>query len=235
MRFLCLHGRGTSSQIFELQTARLREELSSHEFVFIDGVVSTEPSEGAEAVADEFFGWFDKPISQAQSQELLLGLVDFIANNGPFQGVMGFSEGGIVAAMLLAEDARQGFAGFQCGILLSAAPPLDPAGISQEPASLRCLNPAVDGSVIRVPTAHIIGSNEPFARLVALSPLSGLWISSGMGDPEKLHQSLFQLCHDERELVFHQLGHEVPGAKSAEGLSGALRAIERTIERAQLG
>jgi hypothetical protein len=68
-----------------------------------------------------------------------------------------------------------------------------------------------------------------------LSPLSGLWTSSGMGDPEKLHQSLFQLCNDERELFSHQLGHEVPGAKSAEGLSGALRAIERTIERAQSG
>ncbi|EHK26102.1 uncharacterized protein TRIVIDRAFT_218274 [Trichoderma virens Gv29-8] len=210
MRFLCLHGRGTSSQIFELQT-------------------------GAEAIADEFFGWFDKPISQAQSKELLLGLMEFIANNGPFQGVMGFSEGGIVAAMLLAEDARQAFAGFQCGILLSAAPPLDPGGIHQEPATLRCLNPAVDGAVIRVPTAHIIGSNEPFARLLALSPLAGLLISGGLKDPEELHQWLFRLCDNQRELFVHQLGHEVPGARSAEGLSGALRTIERTIERAQLG
>lgn len=148
---------------------------------------------------------------------------------------MGFSEGGIVAAMLLAEDARQAFADFQCGIFLSAAPSLDPARIREEPVTLRCLNPALDGTVIRVPTAHIIGSNEPFAHLVALSPLSGLWISSGMDDPEKLHQWLFQLCSDERELFVHQLGHEVPGAKSLEGLSGALRAIERTIERARLG
>ncbi|KAL7945551.1 hypothetical protein V8C42DRAFT_345151 [Trichoderma barbatum] len=190
---------------------------------------------GAEAVADEFFGWFDEPITPAQTKELLFGLMEFIANNGPFQGVMGFSEGGIVAAMLLAEDARQAAADFQCGILLSAAPPLDSGAIYQEPASLRCLNPGVDGAVISVPTAHIVGSNEPFARLVALSPLSGLWISSGMEDPEKLHQALFQLCDDERELFVHQLGHEVPGARSVEGLSGALQVMERTIERAQLG
>ncbi|KAH6611311.1 hypothetical protein Trco_001331 [Trichoderma cornu-damae] len=190
----------------------------------------------AEAVADEFFGWFDWPASQAQAQELLLGLVDFVTDNGPFQGVMGFSEGGIVAAMLLAEDERRAFAGFRCGILMSAAPPPDPTGIRQEPATLRCLNPAVDGVAIRVPTAHIVGSNEPFARLVQLSPLSGLLVSGGMDEPEKLHQWLFQLCDDgQRELFAHQLGHEVPGAKSAEGLSGALRAIERTIERAQLG
>ncbi|KAL6805518.1 serine hydrolase domain-containing protein [Trichoderma sp. SZMC 28012] len=236
MRFLCLHGRGTSRQIFEMQTVRLREALSSHEFVFIDGIVETEPSEGAEAVADEFFAWFDKPISQAQSQELLLSLVDFIANNGPFQGIMGFSEGGIVAAMLLAEDARQAFAGFQCGILLSAAPPLDPAGIHREPATLRCLNPAVDGAVIRVPTAHIVGACEPFARLLPVSPLAGLLVSGGMEDPEKLHKLLFQLCdEDGRELFIHPLGHEVPGAKSVEGLSGTIRVIERTIERAELG
>ncbi|KAL7937159.1 serine hydrolase domain-containing protein [Trichoderma chlorosporum] len=236
MRFLCLHGRGTSGEIFEIQTVRLREALSSHEFVFIDGVVATEPMQGAEAVAHEFFAWFDEPISEAQSQDLLLGLVDFITNNGPFQGIMGFSEGGIVAAMLLAEDARQAFASFQCGIILSAAPPPDPAGIHREPATLRCLNPAVDGTVIRVPTAHIVGANEPFASLISLSPLAGLFASGSMEDPERLHKLLFQLCDGEgRELFIHPLGHEVPGAKSTEGLPGTVRAIERTIERAQLG
>ncbi|RFU73356.1 hypothetical protein TARUN_8878 [Trichoderma arundinaceum] len=187
---------------------------------------------GADAIADEFFGWFDEPITEAQSQELLLGLVDFIAANGPFQGLMGFSEGGMVAAMLLAEDAREPFADFRCGIFLSTGPTLDPAGIREEPVTLRCLDPAVDGVVIRVPTAHIVGSNEPFARLLKLSPLADLL--SGMGDPEKLHQRLFQLCDDkERELFAHQLGHEVPGARSPEGLSGALSVIERTIERAE--
>ncbi|KAL6878976.1 serine hydrolase FSH [Trichoderma novae-zelandiae] len=234
MRFLCLHGRGTSAQIFELQTARLREQLSDHEFVFIDGVVETEPSEGAEAVAEEFFGWFEQPASPAQTQQLLLGLVDFITANGPFQGLMGFSEGGIVAATLLAHDARQPFAGLECGVLMSAAPPLDPAGILDDPPTLRCLIPAVDGAAIRVPTAHVAGANEPFAHLVSLSPLAGVLISSGLGDPEKLHQLLFQLCDDRRrERFVHGLGHEVPGARSDEGLAGTVRVIERTIERAQ--
>ncbi|KAH0498067.1 hypothetical protein TgHK011_005345 [Trichoderma gracile] len=240
MRFLCLHGRGTSAQIFELQTARLREQLSDHEFVFIDGNVETEPSEGAEAVADEFFGWFDQPVTPAHTRQLLLGLIDFITAEGPFQGLMGFSEGGIVAAMLLAHDARERFAGLECGILMSAAPPLDPAGIlEQDPPTLRCLIPAaddVDGTAIRVPTAHVIGSNEPFAHLVSLSPLAGVLISSGLEDPEELHQLLFRLCDgSRRERFVHTLGHEVPGARSDEGLAGAVRVIERTIERAQSG
>ncbi|PTB69585.1 hypothetical protein BBK36DRAFT_1156153 [Trichoderma citrinoviride] len=195
MRFLCLHGRGTSAQIFELQTARLREQLSDHEFVFIDGPVETEPSEGAEAVADQFFGWFEQPASPAQAQQVLQGLVDFIDANGPFEGLMGFSEGGIVAATLLAHDARQRFAGLECGILMSAAPPLDPAGILEgdDPPALRFLIPVVDGTAIRVPTAHVVGANEPFAHLVSLSPLAGVLIGGGLEDPEELHQLLFHL------------------------------------------
>jgi hypothetical protein len=196
-------------------------------------------SAGAEAVADEFFGWFDQPVTPAHTRQLLLGLIDFITAEGPFQGLMGFSEGGIVAAMLLTHDARSSFAGLECGILMSAAPPLDPAGILEEdPPTLRCLTPAgvVDGTAIRVPTAHVIGSNEPFAHLVSLSPLAGVLISSGLEDPEELHQLLFQLCDgSRRERFFHQLGHEVPGARLDEGLAGTVRVIERTIERAQSG
>ncbi|KAL7805587.1 serine hydrolase domain-containing protein [Trichoderma aethiopicum] len=237
MRFLCLHGRGTSAQIFELQTARLREQLSDHEFVFIDGVVETEPSEGAEAVADEFFGWFDQPVTPAHTRQVLQGLIDFITANGPFHGLMGFSEGGIVAATLLAHDARERFAGLECGILMSAAPPLDPAGILEgqgDPPTLRCLTPAVDGTAIRVPTAHVVGANEPFAHLVSLSPLAGVLIGGGLEDPEELHQLLFHLCDgSRRERFVHPLGHEVPGARSDEGLAGTVRVIERTIERAQ--
>lgn len=84
MRFLCLHGRGSSSTVghsdkhnmeltdrliprrffrcrpvrcsvepwfhmkfsSEAKLAKLREELDDHEFVFVNGTVPTEPSEG---------------------------------------------------------------------------------------------------------------------------------------------------------------------------------------------
>ena len=42
MRFLCLHGMGTNSRIFEAQTAAIRYLLGSeHTFEFIDGAVPT--------------------------------------------------------------------------------------------------------------------------------------------------------------------------------------------------
>lgn len=183
-------------------------------------------------MADENFGYFNDELEVNKCQELVLGLVDFVKSQGPFDGVMGFSEGGILAAMLLIEDSRQPFVGFKCGILFSAAPPLDPDVVRT--GRVRSVDPASDGVVIKVPTAHISGLNEPFEQLRLLSPLAPLWAEVGMEDPKKLQDNLAQLCDDQlREAFLHELGHEVPGAHSTEGLSGALRAIERTIENAR--
>ncbi len=79
--------------------------------------------------------------------------------HGPFDGVMGFSEGAVLATMLLVEDARRPFGNFRCGILFSAALPLDP-DIVMSPggeglAPLRCLHPSIDGIVVNVPTVHV--------------------------------------------------------------------------------
>ena len=47
MRFLCLHGHGTNSQILEAQLDPLRAYLPGDwEFDFLDGEVKCEPSPG---------------------------------------------------------------------------------------------------------------------------------------------------------------------------------------------
>ena len=47
MRFLCLHGHGTNSQILEAQLEPLRASLPSDwEFLFLDGEVETIPAPG---------------------------------------------------------------------------------------------------------------------------------------------------------------------------------------------
>jgi hypothetical protein len=41
MRFLCFHGYGTSSQIFEQQFAAIARALGdNHEYVYLDGEIS---------------------------------------------------------------------------------------------------------------------------------------------------------------------------------------------------
>ncbi|RMJ23998.1 Serine hydrolase FSH1 [Aspergillus sp. HF37] len=212
-------------QIFQMQTEKLREALDDHDFVFVDGAVPTAPSEGATAVTNETYGYIPDRINDAsQCRELLAGLVDYCAHSPQsFDGVMGFSEGGIVAAMLLLEDARRPFAGFKCGIFFSAALPLDPDVVRTD--VVRCINPDVDGVVLRVPTALI--AEEDLVRLRDRSPLAPLWCQ------EDAQEALVRVCDEGlREVVRHAQGHQVPGFKTTDGLLETLQAIERTIERA---
>ncbi|KAI1647088.1 serine hydrolase FSH [Daldinia loculata] len=212
MRWLCLHGRGTSAQIFEMQTVRIREALGrDHEFVFVNGTVSTEPDVGADAIADEFFGYVAHDADQ--DRELCDNMIEFVESQGPFDGFMGFSEGGTVAAMMLVEDARHGsFGGIKCAVFFCAALPFDPD--QARTGVIRYIDPDTDGVLLTIPTAHI-------------------WAQTAGAHEIKVHQSLTQICDDRvREVFLHDLGHDVPGAKSDKGLAGAVRAIEHVIENA---
>lgn len=46
MRFLCLHGMGTSSRILESQIAGICAQLEGHDFVFADGEVKCDAADG---------------------------------------------------------------------------------------------------------------------------------------------------------------------------------------------
>lgn len=192
------------------------------------------------------YGYLPDPADVGQYQDLISGLIDTVQGQGPFDGVMGFSEGGIVAATLLLEDARRPFANFKCGILFSAAPPLDPDDLRAN--VVRCLDPERDGVAIRVPTAHIyshensppagdasassISSNRTGVGIADVqSPLNRLWSEAGWGTAEQVHSSLARLCSDSQVFV-HVLGHQVPGPRDKDALRGALRAINRTIDTA---
>ena len=48
MKFLCLHGMGTNSSIFESQLSSTLPylEAQGHEFIFVDGLIECAPAEG---------------------------------------------------------------------------------------------------------------------------------------------------------------------------------------------
>lgn len=165
---------------------------------------------GAAALADEFYGFVGDDISERQ--ELLQGLLDVTESHGPFDGLIGFSEGGTVAATILIEDSKNAsFGGLKCAVFFSAAAPFDPAALRT--GVLKHIDPSVDDVPINIPTAHI-------------------WSSVATAEELKVHESLAKFCDkDCREIFHHDLGHDVPGAKSDKGMAGTLRAIERTIEK----
>lgn len=53
MKILCLHGHGTSSAIFEIQLAGIREALGDgYEYVYLDGPVESSRVQGMFACLD---------------------------------------------------------------------------------------------------------------------------------------------------------------------------------------
>lgn len=104
------------------------------------------------------------------------------------------------------------FSPFRLAIFLSGGVPVSPVALAHN--QRRLLSVATDGVQIRIPTAHIWGSND--TEYPAFGPV------------------LHQLCAPEmRSEYIHQGGHEVPGVSDKEGLAGAVRCIKRAIAQAE--
>lgn len=251
MRFLCLHGLGTNSQvgsswnhvivctvltswqIFENQTgksfthvrnypllmlhrhkAALRYELGYHHtYEFVEGTYSTDPApeiRGATSTADEFFSYVD--IQDISSWAKALDqLEEYLAVEGPFDGVFAFSQGAQLAATYIVHKTRQSPQSnpiFKCAVFFSAGMAYDPDQLQQK--TDRPLSHAVDGEVIRIPTAHIWGCNDS---------------SSG--------EQVSGICASEcKEIYVHDGGHEIPGARMSVAVRSIVRAIRRVVSLA---
>ena len=87
-------------------------------------------------------------------------LYNVIEDEGPFDGVIGVSEGASVAATLLIDDiqackAKQTQSHFRCGIFYIGAPAWSADGTRPWLAEEH-------GQVIDLPTCHIMGVNDTF-------------------------------------------------------------------------
>lgn len=168
---------------------------------------------GATAVSDEYFGYVGDSLQEYE--DLYHDLLDVVSSQGPFDSLMGFSEGGAVAAWMLIENAKLPltFGPLRCAIFFSAAVPFHPDVIRT--GIVKPVDPAIESETIKVPTAHI-------------------WSCENDVNGEAA-RTLATLCAAEtRETFVHTLGHNVPGSKSdSDALAGSLRIIERTIERAK--
>lgn len=137
----------------------------------------------------------------------------FIQTHGPFDGLFGFSEGGGLAAGLIAHQIRHAEAEFQfkCGILFCAGEPVDLDALQK--GNLAQLDVAAHMGSLRLPAAHIW---DPEDRL---HPGFGSCVRELWSD-------------DVAEDVKHGLGHSIPGKAGSREVLDTVRAIERTIERA---
>lgn len=102
VRVLCLHGMGTDASILRAQLSPSLSLLPpSYSFTFPDAPILCDPSPGVE---DFYNGpyrcWFNTPTTEKVAQANAY-LKEFLTQSGPFDVVIGFSQGAALAASLL--------------------------------------------------------------------------------------------------------------------------------------
>ncbi|PLB49259.1 hypothetical protein P170DRAFT_408360 [Aspergillus steynii IBT 23096] len=212
MRFLCLHGAGTSGEIFEIQSGGLSHTLSDkgHHFEYIDGRVPApvEP-ELAGICEGPFYNHYsrDGPPGPGLSQAIA-HVMQIIEKKGPFDAVMGFSQGAALAFSLLVEHAKTHSTPlFKAAVFICGAPPFESSG--QEAIKLQ----PGEKYPLSIPTTSIVGKQDY------------LYESSML---------LYSLCDPAKaEFYDHGSRHLIPF--DMKNTNAMLAAIERTIERAERG
>jgi Serine hydrolase (FSH1) len=166
---------------------------------------------------DAYFNYFD-PNSVESMSKALDNLQTFLKLEGPYDGVMAFSQGAIlVATYLIQQKLRhpQKPLPFKCAIFLSGGIPLDPQALEQ--GNVQRLKEE-DGNrhlMAGLATAHIWGRND------TLFP--------GTSDV------LYALSDPKLGSIFlHDEGHSIPAARSKYAVSGAVKAIRRAVDRASI-
>lgn len=146
----------------------------------------------------------------------LNNLERYIDIQGPFEGIVAFSQGGALASTLLVRYARRSTAisPLKVVVFFSGGVPADPDDL--ERGIVRALDHSAVGEAIKIPTAHIWGVTE----------------RGELDWPPKLRD----LCMKEtREEFQHGGGHEIPGSKDRAAVTRAVQAMRRAIWRAEIG
>ncbi|KAL4745377.1 serine hydrolase FSH [Aspergillus terricola var. indicus] len=136
-KILCLHGHGTSAHIFKSQTASFRRTLPhSYAFDFISAPFPSPPAPGIKAIYPDSptYTWFREP-TPAGLRDAHRYVVEYIQKHGPYDAVMGFSQGcSLIASMALyhsydrwSEKGQDGICGdlpFKAAIFICGGIPL---------------------------------------------------------------------------------------------------------------
>ncbi|KAI0142876.1 serine hydrolase FSH [Xylariaceae sp. FL1272] len=215
MHFLCLHGAGSNAQTFETQTAALRYELGDHHtYEFVEGVLPCPMAPELEGIASPHDQEYYKYIDENEVDTCIAAIRNldaYIAAEGPFDGILAFSEGAMVAATYIKWKAKQsGLNPLKCAVFLSAWNAVDPDFLMNE-GKIEILKAGANIDSVSLPTAHIWGKKDVSAP--NSSRVSELFSA------------------DLREIHEHVGAHEIPGPRMTADVKSSVRIIRRTITR----
>ncbi|KAI0440609.1 putative DUF341 family oxidoreductase [Xylaria telfairii] len=216
LRYLCLHGAGTNSDIFQAQLGPIIRELSKYDcadFVFVDGELDSEPGPGVAGTFDSpyytYFKWPRSPNASDDTsvEEAYQLIYDVLAGDeGPFDGLMGFSHGATLAFGFLVNHAKTRphqplrALGLRCAVFMSSIPPF------RQLDSGELLFDACMGGHIDIPSITIAGRKDfVYEHTVRMASLC-------MPGPA--------------QLLIHDMGHEVPrDSRNVHEIAAAIRKL----------
>lgn len=195
-------------QLGQLVT-RLEKEQNL-ELHFIDGLIETECQEDMKGLfRGPYYSWCsmlsdNKLVDYESAKQALDFVQDIIVEDGPFDGIMGFSQGAALALALLLRHATDH--------------PLDPAyAICKFAIFFSCVgineeqNQWDDGNLLSIPSLHVFDKND---SMVAIDT------STGACEPGSA------------KLVLHERGHVIPRDKVT--VNRILDAIQDLQHRARV-
>ncbi|PIA51958.1 hypothetical protein AQUCO_01000079v1 [Aquilegia coerulea] len=206
-RFLCLHGFRTSAKIMKTQIGKWPESvLDKLDLVFVDAPFPALGKSDVEGIFDPpYYEWFQSNkewTEHTNFEECLACIEDYMLKLGPFDGLVGFSQGAILSAALPGLQEK--------GVALTKVPKIK-CLIIIGGAKFRC--PAIVenayASKIDLPSLHFLGETD------FLKPM-GIKLLESFVDPVVIH---------------HPKGHTVPrlDEKALEIMNNFLDDIQESL------
>ncbi|XP_017254171.1 uncharacterized protein LOC135146698 [Daucus carota subsp. sativus] len=206
-KFLCLHGFRTSGHILKTQLHKWPEfVLEKLDLVFPDAPYPGAGKSGVEGIFDPpYYEWYQasKEFTEYTNfNECLEYIQEFMIKHGPFDGLLGFSQGAILSAALPGLQAK--------GLALTKVPKIkfliiiSGAKLKNETFSKKAF-----ADTIALPSLHILGDTD------FLKP-HGITLLDSFVDPV---------------VINHPKGHTIPrlDEKNLELMLGFLEKIQKEL------
>ncbi|KAF9887701.1 hypothetical protein FE257_009654 [Aspergillus nanangensis] len=111
IKILCLHGQGTSGAIFKSQTSSIRSRLTDLNITydFLDGPFPCAPAPGVDLFYPPPYQRYLEDSTLSSAEKALTWLHNYLAQNGPYDAILTFSQGCAVgaAALLVHQQSLQ--------------------------------------------------------------------------------------------------------------------------------
>nr|NP_001409262.1 dihydrofolate reductase [Nelumbo nucifera] len=186
MKILCLHGFRTSGKFLQKQISKWDPSIfSEFDMVFPDGIFPAGGKSEIEGIFPppycEWFQFNPDFTEYTNLDECISYLCDFIMKNGPFDGLLGFSQGATLSALLLGYQAQ--------GKLLKEHPPMK-------------LFVSISGSKFRDPSICDVAYKDPI-RVRSVHFI-------GAKDWLRVPSEELATAFDKPLIIRHLQGHTVP-------------------------